>query len=205
MRIALATLALLTGCSTSMCRCFPPETDAGPDAPAPDTNLPFDSGPLDAPGLAACDAGPGASCTDTCIDQSGIVGEGDCTTVLGYAFVITGDLVGYCRPVSGCTCAGDCAGLFPTAEACARGNACTRLCGGLTADGSPACLGDEYCSYEGVTACGGDDSTGLCRPRPTECPGPGGDPICGCDGSEYATGCHARMAGTDVAMNAPCP
>jgi hypothetical protein len=118
---------------------------------------------------------------------------------------MTGDYVGYCRPVVGCTCAGGCAGLFATAEACARGNGCWRLCGGLTADGSPGCLDDEYCSYEGATACGADDSTGLCRRRPTECPGPGGDPVCGCDGSEYTTGCHAMMAGTDVAMNGPCP
>lgn len=202
MRPVLALLVFVTGCSVCRCR---PETDAGQDAPTADTTLPFDSGSLDAPGLAACDVGPDASCVDTCIDQSGIVGEGDCTTVLGYAFVITGDDLGYCRAVVGCTCAGGCAGLFDSAEACARRNSCRRLCGGLTADGSPTCLGDEYCSYEGVAACGADDSTGLCLPRPTDCPGPGGDPICGCDGAEYATGCHARMAGTDVAMNAPCP
>lgn len=75
------------------------------------------------------------------------------------------------------------------------------FCGGIA---GIACGPDEYCDFPDGSFCGGDDSGGLCRPRPTGCPDPGGIPVCGCDGHDYLAECSANLAGTDVAHAGSC-
>jgi hypothetical protein len=74
------------------------------------------------------------------------------------------------------------------------------ICGGLAA---LPCALNEYCEYDDSAACGGDDSTGLCLPRPDgctpDCPG-----VCGCDGESYCNECTAHAAGVDVDPKASC-
>lgn len=74
-------------------------------------------------------------------------------------------------------------------------------CGGL---GNLPCAANEYCDFPDGSFCGGDDSTGVCTPRPTDCPEPGGIPVCGCDGTEYLGECSAYLAGSDVAHLGSC-
>src|SRR5690242_19808129 len=50
---------------------------------------------------------------------------------------------------------------------CADAGPAPQVCGGF---GGLPCAPTEYCDYPAGSACGGDDSTGLCRPRPTACP-----------------------------------
>lgn len=75
------------------------------------------------------------------------------------------------------------------------------LCGGIA--GIP-CASNEYCDFPDGSYCGGDDSQGVCRPRPTDCPEPGGVPVCGCDGVDYLGDCSAYMTGTDIAHLGSC-
>lgn len=52
-----------------------------------------------------------------------------------------------------------------------------------------------YCRpLEGFLYCG-DEGPGVCVALPTSCPGDVGSPVCGCDGTLYASKCHARLAG----------
>jgi len=74
------------------------------------------------------------------------------------------------------------------------------VCGGLK--GLP-CAADEWCDYPNDD-CGGDDDTGVCRPRPTSCPTPPPVSTCGCDGHAYASACDAEQAGVDVSANGSC-
>lgn len=84
---------------------------------------------------------------------------------------------------------------------------------GLRSDASPAFCGGfagitcdrgSYCDFPDGSFCGGDDSTGFCVARPTDCPAPGGVPVCGCDGRDYFNACTANFAGTDVAHFGAC-
>jgi hypothetical protein len=154
----------------------------------------------DAHVVGGCDGCSGGRDTppDPCASRDAR-GEGACEAELGYVW-----LGGGCWPISGCSCVGaDCASLAPTAEACLAEHAsCDRFCGGLAeVDG---CLPNEYCDYPDGSFCGGDDSGGLCRARPTECPDPGGILVCGCDGNEYIGECAANLVGVDVASEGPC-
>jgi hypothetical protein len=72
---------------------------------------------------------------------------------------------------------------------------CANYCGGIA---ELSCEADEFCDfdYETTNWCGGDDSMGVCRPRPDACPKdcPG---VCGCDGKLYCNACLAHAAGVD--------
>ncbi len=76
-----------------------------------------------------------------------------------------------------------------------------RSCGGLA---ETLCDPGEFCDFPRGSYCGGDDSQGVCRPRPDDCPLPGGVPVCGCDHREYMNECLANAAGTAVADFGPC-
>lgn len=82
------------------------------------------------------------------------------------------------------------------------------ICGGLAENGSPTCDDDAWCDYPDASFCGGDDSTGLCRPRPLDC-SESGPVVCGCDGEAYTNVCYANLAGNDRSdaeqtCGAPC-
>jgi hypothetical protein len=65
------------------------------------------------------------------------------------------------------------------------------------------CAANEYCDFPDGSSCGGDDSTGVCKPRPQGCQRVE-DPVCGCDGSDYLNACAAASVGVDVAHPGPC-
>ncbi len=71
------------------------------------------------------------------------------------------------------------------------------VCGGI---GGIACEADQFCDFPN-DQCGGDDSTGVCRPRPTDCPEPNADEaVCGCTfGDSFGSECLANQAGQDIA------
>lgn len=72
------------------------------------------------------------------------------------------------------------------------------VCGGKT---GAQCSSTEYCDFEGH--CGATDQTGLCQPRPQNCPDncPG---VCGCDGKFYCNACDAASLGVDVSKEKNC-
>ncbi len=152
---------------------------------------PTDAGPrADARSTPAIDGG-------SCASQDAR-GEGGCELELGYVWRGT-----FCQSISGCSCAGaDCSALARTEAECVSAHAaCPRSCGGFA---GTACLPAEYCDYPDGSFCGGDDSTGVCTPRPMGCPEPGGVTECGCDGREYAGECAAYLTGTDIVRVGPC-
>jgi hypothetical protein len=74
------------------------------------------------------------------------------------------------------------------------------ICGGIA---GLTCADDEYCDFA-EDECGGDDSTGLCTPRPQGCPD-NVDPTCACNGQIYSNSCEAYAAGQDVSNLGGCP
>lgn len=183
-----ASLALFLAATTAGCLSH---TRSDPDAGA----LP-DSGAIgDASHCVCTDASDAGA--DPCSDDAR--GQGDCRAILGYAF--SG---GSCWPVTGCECVGsECGSLSATPEACIAAHvSCPRVCGGFAE--AAGCLPTELCDYPDGSFCGGDDSTGVCVPRPTDCPDPGGVTVCGCDRNEYIGECSAYLAGVDVARIGPC-
>ena len=76
-----------------------------------------------------------------------------------------------------------------------------KLCGGLA---DAHCGPTEYCDWGTIPSlCGGDDGTGICKPRPTSCI-PTDGIYCGCDGKFYESTCAAAKAGQSVRKNGPC-
>ena len=73
------------------------------------------------------------------------------------------------------------------------------VCGGF---GGLPCPESHYCDYP-TNGCGVDDGSGTCMPRPELCK-PLEEPVCGCDGTVYATDCAAAVAGQDVSAYAGC-
>lgn len=203
-RAALAlALSLVSGCPDS----HDFTTDARIDAP------PIGAcGPVVCPtGTFCCNAScgicvpPGGGCIElACVDAGGACApqdarpEGPCEAELGVMWTGWG-----CRTISGCTCVGaDCGSLYESVDACVAAHpSCPRSCGGW---GGEVCLAGELCDYPEGSFCGGDDSTGVCVPRPTECPEPGGVPVCGCDGRDYLTECTAHLSGVDVLRLGEC-
>ncbi len=61
---------------------------------------------------------------------------------------------------------------------------------------------NTYCDFE-ENSCGGNDATGVCKPRPDLCQ-PVVMEVCGCDGETHANECEANLAGTDLASEGAC-
>ena len=91
-------------------------------------------------------------------------------------------------------------GSCPSIE-CVDAGPAPHYCGGLL---DTPCAPNEYCDYPDGAACGATDASGVCRPRPTDCPEPGGVPVCGCDGTTYFGECSAQLAGIDVLHVGAC-
>jgi len=197
----LLTALLLSGCPGSS------GTDAGADVPVTtDAPASLDApAALDAPALtdapATADA-PVALDAPSTLDASAAncgaqdaQAMGSCDLALGVVW--TGS---FCAFLSGCSCVGaDCGALYPDPGACLTARAgCPRSCGGRTPFGSPTCESNEFCAYTLADICGRADAPGVCMPRPSDCPDPGGVPVCGCDGLPYPSECEANLAGVGV-------
>lgn len=132
------------------------------------------------------------SCVTDCAAMDA-QGEGLCTLILGVRWNGTA-----CELVGGCTCVGvDCGRLFMddmSCQAAYAGCPAGRVCGTIA---GITCGPDEWCDYPDPSFCGGDDSGGVCTPRPTVCPDVIA-PACGCDGTIHDNACLANMAGFDT-------
>ncbi|MGH1342219.1 MAG: Kazal-type serine protease inhibitor family protein [Nannocystales bacterium] len=66
----------------------------------------------------------------------------------------------------------------------------------------PDCGAGEFC---GALGGGGQCSRvmGRCIAQPPSCP-PGGTAVCGCDGQDYGSECHAHLAGVSVSYGGSC-
>ncbi|MFO0683034.1 MAG: Kazal-type serine protease inhibitor domain-containing protein [Sandaracinus sp.] len=84
---------------------------------------------------------------------------------------------------------------------CSDAGPAPHFCGGLL---DTPCDPSEFCDYPDGAACGATDASGVCRPRPTDCPEPGGVPVCGCDGTTYFGECVAQFSGVDVLHFGAC-
>jgi len=74
-----------------------------------------------------------------------------------------------------------------------------RACGGFV---GLECGDGEFCRYEEDT-CGIADELGTCAQSPEACIEIW-DPVCGCDGKTYSTGCHAELEGVAIAFSGEC-
>ncbi|MHC4837788.1 MAG: Kazal-type serine protease inhibitor domain-containing protein, partial [Planctomycetota bacterium] len=106
-----------------------------------------------------------------------------------------------------------CAEIFQPVCGCdgeTYGNACVAASAGVNVDAEgacpePACRADddcargEYCSRPDGE-CGG---AGVCAEQPLECRDVD-EPVCGCDGEDYANACDAAAAGVSVAGRGRC-
>ena len=125
---------------------------------------------------------------ESCEPQDARIADPSCDS----AFVFW--TAGGCQEQSGCCEGSDCGNGYASLLECREAHrSCERFCGGWVGD---TCLADEFCDFAGP-GCDWADASGRCAPRPTECPEPGGVPVCGCDGQTYLTECNAHMAGTD--------
>jgi hypothetical protein len=164
--------------------------------------------------LGACDAPPlgcGGSSGATCPPGDYCdFGDGTCPAPgsSGRCIPLPGGCPDIYAPVCGCDGV-----TYPNAcDAHAHGmtiastGACAIPPGGKSCGGfvGATCDPGEYCDWGVIPSlCGGDDSAGTCKPRPTTCP-PIDGIYCGCDGKTYESPCAAAMAGTGVRDNGPC-
>jgi Kazal-type serine protease inhibitor-like protein len=74
-------------------------------------------------------------------------------------------------------------------------------CGGLL---GAQCGDGEFCNFPIDAICGAADQTGTCEAVPEVCTFEL-NPVCGCDGNDYANACAAHAAGVSVASQGECP
>ncbi|MDP6947150.1 MAG: hypothetical protein QF464_23575, partial [Myxococcota bacterium] len=88
-------------------------------------------------------------------------------------------------------------------EVCVLADTAAESCP-LSCKQSDQCPADHFCD-KAIGAC---ESDGLCAPRPLTCvietPSPEDSAVCGCDGEDYASACHASMASTSVLAQGAC-
>lgn len=128
------------------------------------------------------------ACTLTCSSDNGGIDSGVCNPSCPVA--PTGCM--YRRPPGECSCGtivcNDAAVSLD--DAGPQGLPCTE---------SVECPAAEYC-WIGTSTCG---SSGVCRPRPTDCSGATGE-VCGCDGQSYTSACAANQVGVSVDPSGTC-
>ena len=151
----------------------------------------------------ACGGTTGMTCAegafcDPPVGQCAVGAEGTCTPV---PTICSGDI----DPVCGCdgitynnACLADMARVAVSHTGACGGGGEEETCGGK---GGATCGTGEFCKRpEGECA---QTAEGECSARPTTCP-PFMEPVCGCDGNDYANNCMAAAAGVTVARQGAC-
>jgi len=69
--------------------------------------------------------------------------------------------------------------------------------------GLEPCPEGQYCDWAVEAMCGATDLPGVCRPTPDACPEIYA-PVCGCDGRDYPSACHAAQHGISVEAEGTC-
>lgn len=134
----------------------------------------------------ACESAP-------CAAQD-IAAQGLCATPLGVRWDGA-----RCEAFSGCSCVGaDCDERFTSLEACMAAYA---SCAPSHCTSNAECGAGRYCHVE-LGSCG---AAGECRAIPGELPcGPTSQPVCGCDGRDYACEDAANQQGVSAASLGSC-
>ncbi len=70
--------------------------------------------------------------------------------------------------------------------------------------GLEPCAEGQFCDWSIDAMCGATDRPGVCRDVVDFCPEIY-DPVCGCDGRDYSSACHAAQHGISVASEGTCP
>jgi hypothetical protein len=81
-----------------------------------------------------------------------------------------------------------------------KGCPTSTICGGFAGF---TCSATEYCAYGEGQLCGAADASSTCKPRPDGCT-LDVNPVCGCDGKNYANPCAAALAGVGYSKKGNC-